>query len=75
MTTILVAMATLGEDGGEGGAKAPEAPMVRRPWSEPKLGNGAKWRKEKRKKESEKERKGRFFNGGFILREVNGVFL
>jgi len=31
MTTILVAMATLGEDGGEGGAKAPEAPMVRRP--------------------------------------------
>ena len=31
MTTILVAMATLGKDGGEGGAKAPEAPMVRRP--------------------------------------------
>ena len=26
-------MATLGEDGGRGGAKAPEAPMVRRPWT------------------------------------------
>ena len=46
MTTILVAMATLGEDGGEGGAKAPEAPMVRRPWRYEK-----KVRKSGRKKE------------------------